>query len=278
MTSHRSRVTWVTLFGGCVLLAWSALAVAQTRPDLACRKTETQPECHARLKCNADEELEDCQKRLAKEGEKGGADKERAEGRDRDNSGREGGDRRQRDEGGTSRRQRGEGRNGERRRGAGRSTRGFEAIKTFGLGLELGEPTGLNGKVFVSKAGAIDFGVGWIYSHYYYGDGLHVYADYLWHPASLASTSTFELPLYIGAGLRFWDFHYCDQRICDYGGTAIGLRLPVGIAFDFNNVPLDLFFQVVPVVDLVNGDYYNRYGDRAHLGVDLSLGLRFWFK
>ena len=43
----------------------------------------------------------------------------------------------------------------------------FEANKTFGLGLELGEPTGLTGKYFLSGTNALDFGLGYIYHHYY---------------------------------------------------------------------------------------------------------------
>src|SRR3569623_1691068 len=78
----------------------------------------------------------------------------------------------------------------------------FEANKTFGLGLELGEPTGLNGKLFLQPDQAIDFGVGDIYHHYYGGDGLHLYFDYLWHPVSLDSNESFELPIYVGIGGR----------------------------------------------------------------------------
>ena len=254
-----------------------------------CKKTETQAECHARLKCKADEELEDCQRRRQNErnaGQRNGSDKrgddadergrdrdadrQRSDERDRDDSDRQRGDRGDRghrDGGSSSRRHR-----------SSRGGHGFEANKTFGLGLELGEPTGLNGKYFVSKSGALDFGVGWIDQHYYYGDGLHLYADYLWHPASLVSTEAFELPFYIGAGLRYWDFNYCYQGLCDYGGSAIGIRIPFGISFDFNNAPLDIFLQLVPVIDFLNGDYYNRYRDREHFGVDLSAGIRFWFK
>jgi hypothetical protein len=309
MTIHRLQITWATV---CAVVALSGSAFAQRPSDVECKKTETQAECHARLKCKADEELDDCKKRLLqckanedlavckkrvgdeppKQGERrdrdnsdaergerrdrDNSDAERGERRQRDNSDAERGDRRQRDDGGRSRRQRGEGRDGDRRHGGGGG--GFEANKKFALGLELGEPSGLNGKVFVSRSGAVDFGVGWIYSPYYYGDGFHIYADYLWHPTSLASTSAFELPFYIGGGLRFWDFNYCDQQVCNFGGTAIGLRIPVGISFDFNRVPLDIFVQLVPVIDFVNGDYYDRFRDRAHLGIDLSLGLRYWFK
>jgi hypothetical protein len=68
------------------------------------------------------------------------------------------------------------------------------------------------------------------------------------------------------------------QGVCDYGGTAIGIRVPIGIAFDFRNAPIDIFLQIVPVLDFINGDYYDRYRDREHFGVDGSVGFRFWFK
>ena len=294
------------------LVGFPALARAQD-PAIACKKTETQPECFARLKCKASEELDDCQKRLQKctasepleacekgtgakptnEGNAGQRDDGRNKGGDRDANERgrdrepdnERGQRRDRDERDRDRdRERGEGHDrdeGEdrhRQRGARGPTKGFQANKTFGLGLELGEPAGLNGKYFVSKSGALDFGIGWIYGHYYYGDGLHIYADYLWHPTSLVSASAFELPFYVGAGLRYWAFDYCDRGVCTYRGSAIGIRIPIGISFDFNRVPLDIFIQIVPVIDFVNGDYYDRYNDRSHFGVDLSAGIRYWFK
>ncbi len=290
---YRFQITVAALSGVCALLAFSSLAFAQSGTrDVTCRPTETQAECHARLKCTAYEELEDCQARLRREGQGGGggqepsddrggsrdADRDRGDDRargergGRSDRGNDHGRRRDRDRGSRSHRQRGG------RRGGGGGGRGFEANKTFGLGLELGEPSGLTGKYFVSDSVALDFGLGWIYRHYYYGDGVHVYADLLAHPVSLVSAPAFELPLYIGGGLRFWDFDYCDNRVCTYGGSAIGIRIPVGIAFDFNTVPLDIFLQLVPVIDFVRGDYYDRYRDRAHFGIDLSAGIRYWFK
>lgn len=152
----------------------------------------------------------------------------------------------------------------------------FEANKTFGLGLELGEPSGLNGKYFLNGSNAIDFGVGYIYRHYYAGDGLNLYADYLWHPLVLTSASAFELPFYIGVGGRFFNFDYgCDRngRNCIYGGSAFGVRVPLGISFDFNNAPLDIFVQLTPTLD-----FYRDYRDHnVALGIDFSIGIRFWF-
>ena len=319
--SHRFEIMWAGVCAVFALVAFSAPAEAQSR--VQCRATETQAECHARLKCKPNEELEACQKRLLRckadedlatcekraaaeadpersggerrDGQnpdrggddrggddRGGDDRGREDRRDDDrgDDGRDdrGGDRgdRGRDGGDDRRRQRGQ--RGGRRGGGGGGSRGFVANKTFGLGLELGEPSGLTGKYFLSDSTALDFGLGWIYRHYYYGDGLHLYADVLFHPVSLVSSQAFELPLYIGVGARFWDFDYCHQGVCTYGGSAVGLRIPFGIAFDFNEAPLDIFLQLVPVIDFVRGDYYDRYRDRAHFGVDLSVGIRFWFK
>ena len=286
------------LLAACTL---AGLAAAAHADAFECKATETQAECHDRLKCKANEELDDCQKRLraaaaksngnsnddrdgrdreaGDRGDNGRGDNDRGDNRrddnrrgdnDRGDNGRDS-DRgsRDRDDGGSERRSR-------RRGGGGGGHSSFVANKTFGLGLELGEPDGLNGKYFVRPSQAIDFGVGYIYDHYYYGDGLHLYADYLWH-FSIASTPSFELPFYVGAGLRFWQFDYCVQNVCDYSGSSVGIRVPLGISFDFNNSPLDIFVQVVPTLDFVGGDYYNRYGHREHFGMDGSVGIRFWF-
>ena len=149
--------------------------------------------------------------------------------------------------------------------------RSFDANKTFGLGLELGAPTGINGKYFLSSDRALDFGVGDLYT-YYNRSGLHIYGDYLFHPVSLVSTEPFELPLYVGIGARFWDFGYRNQNN-DVSAFAIGLRVPVGISFDFNNVPLDIFVQIVPVLD-----FYSGYAPHTvFLDFDGSVGIRYWF-
>jgi hypothetical protein len=155
----------------------------------------------------------------------------------------------------------------------------FEANKTFGLGLELGEPSGLNGKYFVSSNHALDFGLGYMYNGYYYGDGIHLYADYLWHPLSLVSADAFELPFYIGVGGRFWNFDYgCDRfgNNCGANSSAIGVRVPIGISFDLNNVPLDIYVQIVPALDFFTGAY-RYHNDRIYLDFGGNVGIRFWF-
>jgi hypothetical protein len=149
--------------------------------------------------------------------------------------------------------------------------RRFEANKTFGLGLMIGAPTGLSGKYFLAPDRAIDFGVGAI--GYYNGrDGLHLHADYLWHPVSLVSADAFELPFYVGIGARLFDFG-CNG--CKDNVAALGARVPFGIAFDFNNVPIDVFLELAVVVDV----FVNDYPGHDRLGADLNgaVGFRYYF-
>jgi hypothetical protein len=154
----------------------------------------------------------------------------------------------------------------------------FEANKTFGLGLELGEPSALNGKYFYSANRAIDFGLGDIYDYGGYR-GLYLYADHEWHPVSLTHQAAFELPLYIGVGASLWSWE--DYRLGPvgpvYNGNALGVRAPIGIMFDFNNTPLDIFIQVVPTLALF-ADAPNGYDRNTYFTIHASVGLRYWFK
>jgi hypothetical protein len=133
----------------------------------------------------------------------------------------------------------------------------FESNKGFGAGLELGAPFAITGKYWLGEGSdrALDFGVGYL-DYYYDWRGLYLYVDYLFHPVSLASTESFELPFYIGVGAQFWswtDYNYVGGQCTPQfpcGGDGIGVRVPIGLAFDFNNVPMDIFLQIVPNFDV----------------------------
>lgn len=140
----------------------------------------------------------------------------------------------------------------------------FEANKSFGLGIMLGAPTAISGKYFLSSDTAIDFGVG-AYYRYRDRDGLHLHADFLWHPAVLTKAEAFWLPIYFGVGGRYLDHN-------DHG--HLGVRVPVGLAFDFTNVPLDVFLELAVVIDLLFGD-----GGEGDFDGDFggAVGIRYWF-
>jgi len=148
----------------------------------------------------------------------------------------------------------------------------FSSNKTFGLGLMLGAPTGLTGKYFLGPDTALDFGVGAI--GYYRGrDGLHIHADYLCHPVTLVKAEPFWMPLYFGVGGRVFSFDDDDDDPRDDDdGLAIGVRAPIGIAFDFNNLPLDVFFEIAFVID-----FFVDYRDDVDFDINGAIGLRYWF-
>ena len=144
----------------------------------------------------------------------------------------------------------------------------FKANKSFGLGFMIGVPSGLAGKYYIGPNRALDFGIGGI--RYYRGrDGLHLHLDHLWHPAVLGKNRDFEVPLYLGVGARF--FSFTDGN--DSRGGALGLRAPIGVALDFNKVPLDIFFELAFVADLLID-----YEDDYYTDVTGALGLRYYFR
>jgi hypothetical protein len=152
----------------------------------------------------------------------------------------------------------------------------YVANGTFGLGLELGSPSGLNGKYFLSDTTALNFGLGVIYDRYYYDDrdGIHLYLDHLWHPLSLANKPAVQIPLYIGVGVRLWDFDD-NRRGFDDDGFALGVRMPLGLAFDFNRVPIDMYIQLTFAVDTFFAYYRD---ERLGFHIEGSIGFRYWFK
>jgi len=157
------------------------------------------------------------------------------------------------------------------RRSPKRATK-FEANKKFGLGIILGAPTGFCGKYYLGKDTALDFGVGAYYGyrrHYDRYEGLHLHLDFLWHPAVLTKNETFWLPIYFGIGGRILDH---DDR--DW--SHLGVRVPAGLMFDFEKVPIDIFLEFALVADFLEfGPYDDPDGGRVDL--TFSLGFRYYF-
>ena len=140
----------------------------------------------------------------------------------------------------------------------------FSANKEFGLGIMIGAPTGLAGKYYLSADTALDFGVGYI-DRWGARHGFHLHADFLWHPAVLINARPFVVPFYFGVGGRLFDYDADNDD-----DLAAGLRVPFGIMFDFNNVPLDIFFELVFVFDVLE-----RGGGRDYLNG--AIGFRYYF-
>jgi hypothetical protein len=138
---------------------------------------------------------------------------------------------------------------------------------TFGIGLMIGEPTGIAAKLYVSDDQAVQGAVG----SAFFGGGLQIHADYVFHPAILQARDSFVLAAYIGPGVRM--IQYRSGRGVDNNYFALGLRVVGGLLFDFKN-PLDAFIEVAGV-----GEYGLVDGDKGGFGfaINAAAGVRYYF-
>lgn len=125
----------------------------------------------------------------------------------------------------------------------------------FGLGIILGEPTGLSAKLWTGNSTAIDGAVSWSSGR---NNVLHLHADYLIHNFNLIKVEKGEFPFYYGIG----------GRVKLTSDPTVGVRIPVGLEYIFASAPVGIFLEIVPVLDLVpNSDF----------DINAGLGVRYFF-
>lgn len=134
---------------------------------------------------------------------------------------------------------------------------------TIGVGIIIGEPTGISGKLYLRDDQAIQAALGFAF----FGGGIHLHADYVFHPAVLQKRESFVLAVYVGPGVRL--IQYRSGRGNDF--FALGLRGVGGLLFDFDN-PLDAFIEVAGVLE-----YGFRDGEGAGITLNASAGVRYYF-
>jgi hypothetical protein len=126
----------------------------------------------------------------------------------------------------------------------------------LGLGISLGNPTGLNGKYWLNEGRAVDAGVGWSIGR---NSNFSLYSDYLLHQKSaLYLNDTRPLDFYYGIGGRM---EFADD-------IELGVRLPIGIAHELDDQAADIFAELAPIVD-----FLGRTGIEAHI----LFGARYFF-
>ncbi|MBX2992297.1 MAG: hypothetical protein KF749_14190 [Bacteroidetes bacterium] len=125
----------------------------------------------------------------------------------------------------------------------------------FGLGVILGEPTGISAKGWVSDRNAIDAGLAWSFRQ---RGSFHLHVDYLWHfPEAIKSPERFTL--YAGLGGRF----SAGRR-----DGILGVRFAGGFAWWPRGIPLDVFVEIAPIFDIVPATEARANG---------GIGIRYFF-
>jgi hypothetical protein len=111
--------------------------------------------------------------------------------------------------------------------------------RPFEAGVIFGEPTGLSLKYWFSDTLAVDGGLGWSFDD---DTDLQVHSDVLWHTFELLPVSEGALAFYFGVGVRA---QFRDNR-----DDVVGIRIPVGVNYLFEQVPVSIFAEVAPVLDV----------------------------
>jgi len=125
----------------------------------------------------------------------------------------------------------------------------------LGLGIILGQPTGVSFKAWTARNQAVDVAVAWAFDR---EEAVHVHADYLFHDFRLFGVEKGEFVLYYGIG----------GRIKAESRTRFGIRIPIGLSYLFEDIPLELFFELGPIMDLAPSTLF-----RMSTGV----GIRYYF-
>ncbi|OGR93020.1 MAG: hypothetical protein A2992_04585 [Elusimicrobia bacterium RIFCSPLOWO2_01_FULL_59_12] len=129
--------------------------------------------------------------------------------------------------------------------------------RDFGVGAIFGSPTGLSMKYWLTDVSAVDAAMAW---HFGDDDRFQIHSDYLWH-ITLPSLKVAEgrLPAYVGVGLR----------VLAGNDSEAGVRIPLGMSYLVERAPLELFAEIVPVVE---------FAPDTEGEIDGGVGIRFYFK
>jgi hypothetical protein len=127
----------------------------------------------------------------------------------------------------------------------------------FGLGVMIGEPTGITGKYWMNSTNALAGGVAWSFRGNR-NNNIHLHLDYQAHNFRLFDVEQGMLGFYYGIG----------GRLRTGGDANIGVRVPLGLNYLFANNPLEIYFEIVPILDLMPDTNLEGNG---------GIGIRYYF-
>ncbi len=140
----------------------------------------------------------------------------------------------------------------------------------FGLGIMLGEPTGISGRLNLSSKRSVDFGLARSDKSYFL-----ILADYLFtFPHAFHTSSTFlsNVTPYVGVGgvlgIADQSFQFRTAFGGATGSTVFGVRIPLGIEWRPSSPPLGVFLEIAPGISILPSTQGFMQGD---------LGIRFYF-
>ncbi|MFZ1947286.1 MAG: DUF3996 domain-containing protein [bacterium] len=135
----------------------------------------------------------------------------------------------------------------------------------LGVGVVLGEPTGLTAKQWLGRGHAVDAAAAWSFAD---ATALHFQMDYLFHRPSPPEIEVPGLLFYFGVGGRIKLIDEDEGRGKRDDGDRIGVRFPLGLDYLFAKSHLEVFMEIAPILDLA---------PESDFEINGGVGLRYYF-
>lgn len=138
----------------------------------------------------------------------------------------------------------------------------------IGLGVILGEPTGVSFKTWISARSAVDAAAAWSFTE---NASFQFHADYLYHPFSVPKPREVRgrVSFYYGLGGRIKNKEAGGLKERNISDNLLGIRFPLGFSFFPGRAGVELFAELVPVLDVA---------PETHADMNGAIGARYYFK
>lgn len=134
------------------------------------------------------------------------------------------------------------------------SVNAFSADGNLGLGIIVGEPTGVSGKLYLSGNDALDAAASWSFVN----ELLYVQADYIRHFPGALGRDLEPLTPYLGIG----------GLVILSDNLAVGARAPIGLSFFIPDTSFEIFLELGPSLLIIPETDFEFNG---------GLGIRYYF-
>ncbi|HCP41822.1 MAG TPA: hypothetical protein DIT65_08495 [Cryomorphaceae bacterium] len=126
----------------------------------------------------------------------------------------------------------------------------------YGIGFVIGKPSGFSIKKFNNSREALQYTVGYNTDQ---NSEINLGVDFLLHNYDYIRAERGSIPLYYGLGVHVRSYENKSQ---------IYARVPLGISYELNDLPLDIFFEFCPGLAVV---------PTPSLVINYGVGGRFFF-